>query len=93
MGMLTTSGVTMNGFVAHEQHHESEENDWREIIFDENGYPVLNLCGDLRMAFPDSDEVQHWRYCINDETLDEMYVEIPPYDSDDWNLNIDLIRQ
>ena len=55
--MLTTSGVTMNGFVEHEQHLEEVEGR-KEFIFDENGYPVLNLCGNLRMVFPDSDEVQ-----------------------------------
>ena len=86
--MLTTSGVTMNGFVEHEQHHEGEE---RSLIFDENGYPVLNLCGNLRMAFPDSDEVQDWRYCIDGEALDIMYADIPPY-ADDWNPNVELTR-
>ena len=89
--MLTTSGVTMNGFVEHEQHHEGEEDKERSLIFDENGYPVLNFCGNLRMAFPDSDEVQNWRYCIDDQTLDMMYADIPPYD-DDWNLNVELTR-
>jgi hypothetical protein len=92
--MLTTSGVTMSGFVEHEQHHESEEDDWHNLIFDENGYPVLNLCGNLRMAFPSADEVQDWRYCIDWESTDMMSAKIPPYeDEDDWNLNIDLIRQ
>ena len=86
--MLTTSGVTMNGFVEHGQHHEGEE---RSLIFDENGYPVLNLCGNLRMAFPDSDEVQDWRYCIDGEALDIMYADIPPY-ADDWNPNVELTR-
>ena len=89
--MLTTSGVTMNGFVEHGQHLEEVEGR-KEFIFDENGYPVLNLCGNLRMAFPDSDEVQDWRYCIDDQTLDIMYADIPPYDPEEGNLNVELTR-
>ena len=90
--VLTTSGVTMNGFVEHEQHFRSEEDDWDNLIFDESGYPVLNLCGNLRMAFPGADEVQNWRYCIDDDTLDMMYVDIPPYHPDDWDTNVALTR-
>ena len=91
--MLTTSGVTMNGFVDHEPHLEYEGDNYRELIFDEDGYPVLNGCGNLRMAFPDSDEVQNWRYCISEENMNMMDAAIPPYDpKDEWNLNVELIR-
>ena len=57
------------------------------------GYPMLNGCGNFRMLFPDGDEVQEWRYCINDEYT-EMEAQAPPYDrEEDWDLNLVLIRQ
>ena len=93
--VLTTSGVTMNGIVVHEQHHEDEdeEDDDHELIFDQDGYPVLNYCGNLLMAFPSADEVQNWRYCIDSEgNMNTMYVDIPPYRPHDWDLDVELNR-
>ena len=88
---LTVSGAEKRGWIEHEQHLDGD--DHGNLVYDEMGFPRLNGCGDLRMLFPDRDEVQAWRYCLNDEHT-EMAAQAPPHDpEEDWDLNLVLIRQ
>ena len=89
--VLTVSGEEKRGWIEHEQHLVDDE--FNNVVLDDMGFPMLNGCGQLRMLFPDRDEVQEWRYCINDEYT-EMAAQAPPYDrEEDWDLNLELIRQ
>ena len=89
--VLTVSGDVKRGWIEHEQHLAGD--DHGNPIYDDMGFPMLNGCGQLRMLFPDIDEVQEWRYClIEDNTV--MEAEVPPYDRDeDWHFNLELTRQ
>ena len=94
--VLTVSGDVKRGWIEHEQH--MEEDDRRNPIYDDMGFPLINGCGDLRMLFPDTDEVQSWRYCLDPNELHlahpVMVAQPPPYDREqDWNLHLELTRQ
>ena len=88
--VLTVSGKETRGVIEHQQHYQEDDHD--NPIFDDMGFPVLNGCGVLRMVFPDADEVQEWRYCLDDDNT-VMYAQAPPYDGDeDWDLSLELTR-
>ena len=89
--LLTVSGEKKSGWIEHDPHYS--EDDLHDVIFDDRGYPVLNGCGTFQMLFPDSDEAQEWRYCLDDDHT-VMEAQAPPYDRDeDWDLNLELTRQ
>ena len=89
--VLTVSGDMKHGWIEHEQHLREDERG--NLVYDDMGFPMLNRCGELRMLFPDADEVQAWRYCVNEEYT-FMEAQVPPYDRDkDWAYNLELIRQ
>ena len=89
--VLTVSGEEKRGWIEHQPHYDGDDRD--NPIFDDAGFPVLNGCGDLRMLFPDADEVQEWHYCLEDDDT-FMEAQAPPYDRDeDWNFNVELTRQ
>ena len=88
--VLTVSGEVRRGWINHEQH--LREDDRGNFLYD-MGFPMLNGCGDLRMMFPDTDEVQAWRYCLIDDNT-TMEAQVPPYDGhEDWAFNLELTRQ
>ena len=90
--VLTVSGEEKRGWIEHGQHLDGD--DHGNLVYDDMGFPRLNGCGELGMLFPDRDEVQEWRYCLNDDNT-IMAAQVPPYDRHDhhWNLNLELIRQ
>ena len=89
--MLTVSGAKQSGWLEQNQHLDGDESG--NYIYDERGFPKINYCGDLLMAFPEANEAQNWRYCMNDEKT-EMYVQVPPYGDTYWgDWNLELIRQ
>ena len=88
--VLTVSGDMKHGWIEHEQHLHDDEHG--NFVYDDMGFPMLNGCGNLRMLFPDVDEVQDWRYCLNEEHT-VMAAQAPPFDDGRWDLNLELIRQ
>ena len=91
--VLTVSGAEQHGWILHDVHIEEEDDGNNTPVLDARGFPVPNGCGDLLMLFPDADEMQAWRYCLDDEDESMMYAEPPPHDPDEANLNLVLIRQ
>ena len=91
--VLTVSGEVKSGWTEHEQHFDGD--DRGNLLLDDMGLPVFNGCGNLRMLFPDADEVQDWRYCIFDDNTAMMGAQVPPYDRNfhDWEFNLELTRQ
>ena len=89
--VLTVSGEVKHGWIEPDQH--LRDDDRGNFILDDRGFPVFNGCGDLVMLFPEADEVQEWRYCLEDDHT-VMDAEVPPFDPDEeWDLNLQLIRQ
>ena len=89
--VLTVSGAEQRGWLEHDQHLDNDEDD--NPAFNDMGFPMINFCGELLMAFPDADQVQLWRYCMNDQKT-EMAVQVPPYGGEDWgDWNLILFRQ
>ena len=90
--VVTVSGDERSGWINHEQHYREDERD--NTVFDDQGFPVLNGCGDLRIVFPRAEEAQLWHYCIDDDGT-AMETWVPPYaDIDDWgDPEVILIRQ
>ena len=87
--VLTVSGAEQRGWVRHDPHLDDEDG---TLFFDDMGFPIINMCGNLEMIFPDADQVQNWRYCMHDET--EMGVQVPPYGGEDWgDWNLFLYRK
>ena len=89
--VLTVSGEVKRGWMERHRHHRDDDRD--NFVLDNRGFPVPSGCGALVMLFPDSDEAQEWRFCLDDDDTMIMHAQAPPYDPDEeWDLNLELTR-
>ena len=88
--VVTVSGEEKSGWIIHEEHYADVRDN---IIFDDQGFPMLNGCGDFWIIFPHAAEVELWHYCTDDDST-EMEIWVPPYVNGDWgDREVILIRQ